>query len=260
VRPTPYQPYGSGVYRRELGARRLADGRVEGELIDDFHHFRARIRHDGERVQEIEGEAPRHPWSTCPGAIAVLQDLVGMPLEGAGSMRATARYTDKRQHCTHLLDAAAIAIASAARGSVEVTYRIAVPDLVEGRSNVELARNGQTFLVWEIADGVIRAPAPFAGHGLRGGLADWAESELDPALAEAVLVLQRACTIAGGRRIDLETFASAGAVRPNPLGQCHTYQPGTLEHADRVLGSVRNLTHVEDLHLASLSDAQEGEG
>ena len=128
MKRTPYQPYGSGVYRRQLTARRLDDAHVEGELIDDFHHFRARIQHDDLRVRAIEGEAPRHPWATCPGAIAALQGLVGMPLAGAGSMRATARHTDKREHCTHLLDAASIAVAITARTSTarSITARASI--------------------------------------------------------------------------------------------------------------------------------------
>ncbi len=250
---TPYRPYGTAVYRRLLDAQ-LSPGRAEGELIDDFHHFRAWITHDGERVTGAGGAAPRHPWATCAEAVGPLRALVGAPLARLGSMRAPAAYTDRRRQCTHLFDAATLALARVARDAGDVSYRIAVPDAIDGRTRAELCRDGEALLLWDIRDRVIETPGPFAGRRLGAGLADWAESELDASLAEAVLVLQRACTIAGGRRMDLEAYPGAAAVQPNPMGQCHTYQPGTVERGARMRGSVRDLTDVEDLRAASLAE------
>jgi hypothetical protein len=250
---TPYVPYGQGVYRREVSARMPGPGVAVGEVIDDFHHFRATVRHDGERVVEALGEALRHPWTTCAGADVPLRRLAGMPLAGAGSLRAAARHTPWRAQCTHLFDAAALAIARTARSAGAVTYRIALPDLREGRGSIRLERDGRLLLEWQL-DGVrITAPPPFGGHSLRGGgFADWAEAELDPELAEAVLVLQRAATIAPARSLDLESIDRADRVQPNPMGQCHTYTPGIAERGWRVRGSVRNLTAVEDIRSESL--------
>jgi hypothetical protein len=247
-------PYGSGVYRREVSVRMPDPGLAIGEVIDDFHHFRAEIRHDGSRVVDASGEALRYPWATCAGASLPLRRLAGMPLRGSGSLRAAARYTSWREQCTHLFDAAAIAIARSARGSGPVTYRIALPDLREGRGQISLERDGRALLAWSLDGLRITGPDPFTDRLLRGGaFADWAESELDAELAEAVLVLHRAATISGARAIDLEAIERADAVQPrNPMGQCHTYTPGTVEQGLRMRGSVRNLTGVDDIRSASL--------
>jgi hypothetical protein len=260
---TPYVPYGQGVYRREVSVAHPAPDLAVGEVIDDFHHFRAEIRHDGRAVLAVRGEAPRHPWATCAGAVVPLQRLVGMPLEGAGSVRAAAGYTAWRSQCTHLFDAAAIAIARISRAAGPVVYRIAAPDgAPDGRGRIELARDGAALLAWELDGMRITAPEPFAGHRLRGGsFADWAESRLDPELAEAVLVLQRAATIALARRIDLESIDRADRVLPqNPMGQCHTYTPGIVEQGYRMHGSVRNLSAVDDIRSASLEPQRSAAG
>jgi hypothetical protein len=251
---TPYVPYGAGVYRRQVSVRMPGPGVAIGEVIDDFHHFRATIAHDGGRVVDASGEALRYPWATCGGATLPLRRLTGMPLAGSGSLRAAARHTSWREQCTHLFDAAAIAIARTARGSGPVTYGIALPDLREGRGRIALERDGRPLLAWDLDGLRIAGPEPFTGRLLRGGaLADWAESELEPELAEAVLVLQRAATISGARTIDLESIDRADGVQPrNPMGQCHTYTPGTVEHGWRMRGSVRNLAGVDDIRGASL--------
>jgi hypothetical protein len=259
---TPYVPYGQGVYRREVSVAFPASDLAVGEVIDDFHHFRAQIRHDGRELLEVRGETPRYPWATCAGASVPLQRLVGMPLEGAGSLRAAASYTPWRAQCTHLFDAAAIAIARTSRSAGPVTYRITAPDCVDSRGRIELARDAEPLLAWELDGLCITSPEPFAGHLLRGGsFADWAESTLDPELAEAVLVLQRAATISGARRIDLERIDRADLVLPqNPMGQCHTYTPGIVERGFRMYGSVRNLTAVEDIRSASTAPQRSAAG
>jgi hypothetical protein len=251
---TPYVPYGQGVYRREVSVRIPATGVAVGEVIDDFHHFRATVRHDGRAVIEVQGESVRYPWATCAGAVAPLKRLSGMSLAGAGSLRAAGRHTAWRSQCTHLFDAAAIAIARSARRAGPITYRIAAPDAEGGRSRIELERDGRALLAWSLEGLEITAPEPYAGHRLRGGaFADWAEAELDPELAEAVLVLHRAATISGARMIDLERIERADLVLPhNPMGQCHTYTPGTVEQGLRMRGSVRNLTGIADIRRASL--------
>jgi hypothetical protein len=246
----PYQPYGSGIYRREVRVE-ARPGCATGELVDDFHHFRARIWHDGARVLEVRGEALRHPWTTCAGAAQPLRRLIGIRL--AASPRAAAAHTQARAQCTHLFDAASLAIARAARGGGGRVYRIAVPDRVEGRTRATLERDGSPLLAWELAGPGIVAPEPFAGRALRGsGFADWAEGALEPELAEAALVLQRACAIAAGRAMDLEGIPRAADVPLAPLGACHTYAPGVVERALRVVGSARNLSCASDLRAASL--------
>ena len=244
-----YQPLGTAVYRREVRAE-VGDGSAVGEVIDDFHHFRALVRHDGERVTGVEGETLRHPWVTCAEATEPLQRLVGTLLEK--SLRGPGQHTAVRAQCTHLFDAACLAIARVGRRAGSVVYSVAIPDRQQGRTRVEISRDGQPLYSWELDWMEIVSPDPFSGRGIRAGLAAWAEAELGAESAEAVMVLQRACIISMGRFVDLEGMARADAVEHGPMGQCHTYTPGIVERGFRVVGSVRNFTREKQLRAASL--------
>ncbi|MBW1883115.1 MAG: DUF2889 domain-containing protein [Deltaproteobacteria bacterium] len=239
----PYQPHGSAIYRREMSVRPTEDGAV-GEIVDDFHHFRARVTCDGDTVRDVIAESVRPPWSTCAEAEVEIKRLGGMRLDR--SLRAAGRHTPVRAQCTHMFDAAALAIARLARPPADVTYSIAIPDRIDGRTRASLARDGEPVLDWELLDNEIVGPGPFAGRRIVGRqLADWAEASLDDDGIEATLLLQRACVISEGRRIDLEAYSRAQDVPGGPVGACHTYAPGNLERAVRVVGSVRNLTQVQ---------------
>ena len=250
----PYQPFGTAIYRREMRAS-LGEGVAVGEIIDDFHHFRATLHHDGTRITGIRGEAVRYPWTTCPGADQPLRRLVGLRLES--SLRAPGRHTPQRAQCTHLFDAACLAAARVARGVGSVVYAISVPDRVDGRTRVATSRDGSPVFAWDVVEAEIAGPDPFTGRSIGSGFAQWAEAALDPDTAEAALLTQRACVIAGGRTMDLEGVPRAALVQPNPMGKCHTYQPDTVEKGDRVVGSIRNLTHETDILAASLASARE---
>lgn len=244
ARRTPYRPYGTGCYRRELLVRCEA-GVAVGELVDDFHHFRSTLHHDGSRVTRAVGEAIRYPWTTCAGASLPLQQLVGFPL--APSLRAASRFARWRDQCTHLFDAAALAAVAAARGLRERRWSIAIPDRVQGRTRATLACDGAPALAWDVDADLIGAAAPFGGRRLASGFADWAEAELERDLALCALLLQRALVISTGRGLDLEQAERATSLSRAPAGQCHTYQPGTAERALRMLGSVRNWDAASDL-------------
>ena len=247
---TPYVPYGEGVYRRELRAR-LQPGLAVGELIDDFHHFRAFVSHEAGVITGVRAEAPRHPWTTCPDSAARFEDLVGRPL--VPTMREAASLTQPKLHCTHLLDAACLAVARAGREKGDVTYRVAVPDRQHGRMSPTLHRDGEALLAWTLDGFEVVTPEPYAGRSVLAGFADWATGAFDLDHLEAVLILQRACVIAGGRGIDIEAVPRADRGDPAPHGACHSYQPGISKQAHRMVGSVRNLTHVTDLEAASLA-------
>ncbi|HYB13701.1 MAG TPA: DUF2889 domain-containing protein, partial [Myxococcota bacterium] len=194
--------YGGGIYRRRI---RLAAerGLVRGSLVDDFHDFTVRLEHDGARVSNIEGQARRIPWFTCPGAADPLKLLEGLPL--TRSLRSIARHTDPRAQCTHLFDLASLAVSFAACGKVERAYELAVPDRVGARTRATLLRDGVSVLRWEIDGARIEDPPPFAGRSLAGGgFLDWVETTLDADQAEAAQVLRRAVVISYGRRFDFD--------------------------------------------------------
>ena len=170
------------IYRRHI--RLDAHGRqVVGELADDAQHFRVRLRHDGQRVVALDGEAVRHPWNTCAEAINPLRALEGMVL----SHRCTAvgEVANAGEQCTHWFDLAGLAVAHAAARRVSREYRCAVWGEPGADVHATLERDGAPLLTWRLEGMTIRGAAPFEGRSLTGEFMAWAESELDPDLAEA---------------------------------------------------------------------------
>src|SRR5206468_3730989 len=128
-------------WRRRLKLRHRGD-HVEGDLEDHIHHVAVRVEHDGSVVTAVRGEAIRLPWSLCPEALSLLDELVGTEV---GTLP---RVDDARQHCTHLLDLARMAIAAAGGPEgdrvIEVTVSAwdtpePVVDIVGGDDSPEVA-------------------------------------------------------------------------------------------------------------------------
>lgn len=241
---TPYRKHGTGIYRREMNVK-TAPGVAIGEMVDDFHHFRVTIYHDDETVQKVVAEAVRPPWSTCADTIETIKALEGMPLHP--SLRAVGKYTPIKNQCTHMFDAAALAIARLGRGLGNVIYSIAIPDRDQNnQTTVELKRDGELLFTWELEDNTIIGPEQFSGQKIiGGGLAGWAEATLDVDTLEATLLSQRACLISHARAMDLESYSCAEEVPGGPTGACHTFTSGTIEQAVRMVGSARDLTNWE---------------
>jgi hypothetical protein len=238
VSAVPLRPeYGRGVYRRRIRLR-AEDREVRGSLVDDFHDLTLRLVHDGVRVSKIEGATRRIPWATCPGAALPLALLEGMPL--TRSLRSVARHTDPRAQCTHLFDLASLAVSLAASGAAERCYELAVPDRVGTRTLASLSRDGVPLLRWQIDGARIEDPPPFAGRSLGGGFAEWAESTLDGALAEAAQVLRRAASISLGRRFDFDRVPDARTFQSQAGAACFTFQPGRVAQGLRLVGNVRD--------------------
>lgn len=237
----------AGVYRRRIRAE-AREGFARAALEDDPHHFEVRIRHDGARVVAIEGRGVRYPWSACSDASAELSVLLGAQLDPR--ITAVGALSDPRQHCTHLYDLAGIAIAYAARAPSSVQYDIAVPEPIRGPTCVTLAKNGAPLLAWDIADGAIHGPAPFAGVPLVWNFLGWAEANLSPELFEAAVLLRRACMIARCRLLVLDAVPNAGALDGQPTNRCFTQQPERAPSAARMLGTQLDFTDRPDALLA----------
>jgi len=238
--------YGHGSYRRCI-VLEAGPGRARGELADDFHHFAATLDHDGAAVTAVRGEAIRVPWTTCPGAVDPLRHLVGAPLRADAS--AVARHADPRLQCTHLYDAACLAVACAARqaatgdASARRRYDFTLPDRRDGRTRPTLLRDGRPLLAWTVAGLAVEdaEPAVFGGRALMG--AGWhalVDSLEDPDLAEAAFVMRRAVFIGLGRQYDFERIPRASAFAPVVGAACHTFGAGRVDEALRVAGSVRD--------------------
>jgi hypothetical protein len=236
--------YGEGVYRRRIRIATTAPGVVQAELEDDYHHFRCTLTHADGLITGCQGEAVRHPWTTCPGAMGLLQSLAGMLLEP----RSTAILGRVRgnEHCTHLVDLAGLAIAHAYSGRVARQYDLTIPDRVGTRSEPVLERDGEVVLRWVVEESTIVDPPPFAGVGVTGGFRDFVERELDVDTAEAAVVLRRGTMISWGRMTPLDDARVAADLGPGMLGSCHTFTAGTAEHAERKRGSTWDFTGAPD--------------
>lgn len=234
--------------RGEQGcARRAIDLRSDGDRVvawleDDFHHFGVELCHDGRHVLAVDGHAERFPRDSCPGAIGILQEVVGTSL----NERCTAlgQHTNMRMHCTHLYDLLGLAIAHAASRRNHRRYDAMVPDRqncdcdpenmeVGGRTRPELYRDGALVMWWQLDGELVTGPSPYEGVSLGRGFREWTES-LDLEAAEAAHVLRRATLIALGRHINLQEMPEE-AIKWTE-GVCHSFQPEVYRRS-RLMGN-----------------------
>ena len=232
-------------------ARRAIDLQSRGDSVvawleDDFHHFGVEMRHDGEKVVAVEGQALRFPRDTCPGALGILQEAVGTPL----SVRSTAlgQHTNMRMHCTHMYDLLGLAIAQAASGRPHRRYDAMVPDRVAldsapasspivGRTRPELHCDGESLMHWEVEGNDIVGPERYAGVSMGRGFRAWTEA-LSVDEAEGMHVLRRATLIALGRLVDWQTMPPEGV--PETQGVCHSFQPEVARRSKQTIASSRD--------------------
>jgi hypothetical protein len=181
------------------------------------------IHHDGKVAAKVEAVLQRAPWTTCPGAVAVLeQTFSGVPLDGFAARG------EKRSNCTHLHDLAVLAAAHAF-DSEPCTYDILVSDPIEGRREAQLRRDGKTVLGWTHVKGQIVEPAELAGVRL-DAMRTWIDS-LAPAEQEAARLLRWGTILANGRDFTWERQAGSSRL---PIGNCYTFQPERFQQAEHI--------------------------
>ena len=197
-------------------------GRCTAALEDDYHCMAVTLHHSAGVVTAVEPVMQRRPWTTCPGAVAVLErTFTGVPLDEAAGQGM------KQANCTHLYDLAVLAAAHAGE-AVPTRYDLLVADAIEGLIEAEIRRDGVPVLRWAHRDDVLVSPAEVVGTSLFK-LRGWIGS-LPPAEREAARLLQWATLIAHGRAIPMERQSDATRMPAN----CFTFQPGRSEHAVRV--------------------------
>ena len=207
-----------------------ASNRVSSEVEDDYHCMGVTIHHDGLRATKVEAAIQRAPWTTCPGAVARLeQTFTGVPLEGFATRG------EKRTNCTHLHDLAVLAAAHAADHD-SLIYDILVSDPIEGRRQTELRRDGRRVLGWVEVDGRIVEPEALAGVSVEK-LRPWIDS-LDSAGQEAARLLRWGTILAHGRTIPWERQSDSSRL---PVGNCYTFQPDRITQAKRI-GVIRDFS------------------
>jgi hypothetical protein len=261
-----------GLYRRRI-ILYAEMGFVRAAVEDDFHHFEVDLRHDKGRVTDIEGRALRHPWTTCPGAAAALQDFVAQPIETKIIRRKDV--TDVTHQCTHMHDIALLAIARAARGPGCTRYDIEVPDRIgrtrfppikdgllyrlldgpDGHTRATLQCDGARVLDWQLDGLLIIAPKEVAGIDYRQ-IGKWADHYTDDLLVEEVKVLRQAIFVSGGRANDIDAIAGAFAQTPAMLGVCHAFQPKRQKESFRPQGTQIDFSDRPEALLADFPDCR----
>lgn len=205
-------------------------GWVRSEVEDDYHCMSVTVHHRDGIAAKIDAAILRAPWSTCPGAVAQLeQTFSGVALD------AFAERGEKRSNCTHLHDLATLGAAHAFDDE-PLIYDVLVSDPSDGRRVAELRRNGITVLRLVHMDGRLVEPAEFAGVTL-DKLGPWIAS-LDPHLQEAARILRWGTMLANGRTIPLERQSDASRM---PVGNCFTFQPQVRNEAKRI-GEIRDFS------------------
>lgn len=218
-------------FRRRFVLLPAAD-RVTAAVEDDYHCMAVTLHHDGTIVTGVDAVMERAPWTTCPGAPAVLAATFAGVALGAVAARG-----EKQANCTHLHDLAVLAAAHA--GDPEPSrYDILVTDPLDGLIAAEIRRDGARALYLEHRDDIVILPAEIAGTSLFK-LRGWIES-LDGAAREAARLLQWGAILAHGRVIPMERQSDASRMPPN----CYTFQPDRKLLAKRI-GTIIDFSRVQ---------------
>jgi hypothetical protein len=208
------------------------DGSSVHAAIEDYnHHFELTVTHDGSVVTGVSAEHVRAPWSQCPGAAAELQELVGKPI---GVRPASA---DAKQHCTHLIDLASVAVRFA--GTVgHRRYDAWIGDWDQPVGTAVIERDDGLRLEWQVGMNRIHGPDPWTDQPLGGRFTPWVLSTFDAEVAEAALVLRRAAWMAPSRGFDLDSFETLDQTGLGE-GVCYATQPQRIRIATRNVGMAR---------------------
>ncbi len=193
--------------------------------VDDFFHgFEVQLDVRGGEVIRSAATAHRHPWTTCPGALASVRAVRGPAMYAANTINRLPRAAT----CVHVNDLVWLA----ARQHVERAYAIEVTPF-----EARLARDGLPILVWQLHHWTISG-GPFDGLGPTG--AGWAaaldqigSTGADPELREAVRVLRRGVLVAiGYYTLDWRSIERGTDVpREIMADTCHTFSPAQIESA-----------------------------
>jgi hypothetical protein len=217
-------------FRRRLIITPSSD-RVVSELEDDYHCMGVTVYHDGGIATAVEPVMARAPWTTCPGAIAVLQQtFIGVALDKFAARG------EKRANCTHLHDLAVLAAAHAFDRE-PLVYDIFASDPVDGRRRSELRRNGTAVLSWTMVEGRFVEPAQLAGVALNN-MRSWIDS-LERERQEAARLLRWGTMISHGRSLSVDW--ESGARYTATAGSCYTFQAQRMNEA-RHIGAIRDFS------------------
>lgn len=218
---------GAGALVAQPGFRRSfvilpANGCVTTAVEDDYHSMAVTLSHDGVMITAIDPVMDRAPWTTCPGAPAILvSTFVGAALADA------AKLGFKQSNCTHLYDLTLLAAAHAS-DTADMRYDIIVSDTIDGLVCAEIHRDDRLVFRIEHRGDILTAPMELAGASLFK-LRAWIDG-LAGIEQEAARLLQWGTIIAHGRAYSIDRLSDASKMPPN----CYTFQPDNKVLAKRV--------------------------
>lgn len=210
------------------------------EMEDLAHGMTCVVEHDGQRVTGVRPGFRRIPMTTCAGAGAPLQELVGMPI--GSEFSAFFAGGRARQNCTHMFDLAWLGTLHAVRGEATRDYVIEIPDdSTRGRA-ATLRRDGESVLEWRLKNSTILDPDPFAGRHLFRGFTSWAVTNFEGDELEAILVFQKACFVAQTRRYDLPDGPLSPREQQINADLCFGFAHERIGVAVRIEGAIRDFS------------------
>ena len=243
-RLTSYPPnpaYGTGTCRRRI-AFVATDGRMTVSLFDDFHDMVVEIDHDGTSVTAIAGEMRRYPKTTCPGAVALLQQFVGCKIaEGRGAI--ASRFS-RGAHCTHLIDMATLGVSALQRDVREEVLEMAADDPDQtGMQRISVQVDGVEQLAFVTRHERIETPVEYAGQSMYGGFVRWADEHFAGFERDLWHVAQMILFISHGRKYVVDgSKRIAARDEPHRKGACFSYSDPSFETALDLVGFFRDHT------------------
>lgn len=243
----PRRSYGSGIFRRRIRLENHGRSVLAG-LEDDMHDCMLVLHHQDGCIAAINARWLRQPTHTCGGATERLQGLTGQPL--TSSWPAFREYQDPRLHCTHLHMLLGLAAAHALRGGFRRQFDVAVPDLLCGVTEAEVALDGQTVHRWTSDLQTVLAPEPITGASLFSGFTRKATRHFGGDELEAAYVLHMGLFVAGGRMFDgdamLEQHPDIPHVARELIGTCHARQAEYFDASIPVANHFRDFTDTRE--------------
>ena len=239
--------FGNGIFRRRVRLQKGQDDKglyVLGEMEDCNHGFSSKVYYANNVVIDIEAEALRTPFNTCPGAITPLRELIGSPL--GLTAKAQIANINMASHCTHWIDLSLMCMQHATREETIRDYTVDVPDEIEGQSTqVTIRCNDEIVHQWEIQKWQLLQPQSLVGKTLFKGFAQWANEAFvnDERALEAAFILQKGYFVSNARPMDLQKLAGESALHHTVMrGACYSYSEPQVNSAVRTKDSIRDFT------------------
>ena len=230
--------YGHGAFRRRLLYRSKGNER-RLDLYDDYHDMSLFLTVGNGAVSSIEAVMRRYPKTTCPGAVAGLQRLVGVAIADGAE---TAWRLPAPSQCTHLRDLAAFSMTSWVNDIDFFRAEITVTDRDrEQRQDVSVSMNGEVRLACRVGGDVIISPDKHAGRPILGGFRKWVFDSFDAQEADLWLMAQISILSSWGRQwiVDGEKRTMVGE-EPEREGACYSFSTPAYPDAMSMIGYARD--------------------